>query len=114
MAEEWSWWLWLKGHFSIKRYGKDIGTLIRFAIIAVVAITLIYGVVSLKRMLLPKQHETTQKNVDKSKIESNNGTINQSDNHATETVIHNHSPLENGLLGLIFGSKDQTIKEENV
>ncbi len=114
MAEEWSWITWVKGHFSIKRYGKDIGTLIRFSIIGVVGVTLLYGVITLKRILIPQSPGNAQKNVDKSKIEDNSGTITQSDNHATETVVHNHMPLENGLLGFIFGAKDQTVKEEHV
>lgn len=113
MAEDdWSWLKWIKGHVSIKRYGKDIGTLIRLAIIVAVGFILFWGFITVKSMLFPKKPLMASEHVDRSKIESNQGTINQTDSHSTESVTHNHMPFENGLLGAIFGSKDQVVKED--
>lgn len=111
--EQWSWIKWIKGHISITRYGKDIGTIIRIAIIIVLGFALFLGVAAIKNKLFPKKSASESKHVDKSTIASNEGTITQEDSHETVNVVHNHSPLEGGLLGLVFGSKDQTVREDN-
>ena len=108
--EEWSWKRWITGFISGKRYGKDFAILIRLALLISLIFLVSLGFGKVKALLFPKESSPT-KHTDKSKIDGNSGSISQVDSHSTSSVVHNHSPLENGILGAIFGSKDQVIKE---
>lgn len=48
-----------------------------------------------------------------STIAGNTGTVTQTDSHESSQVVHNHMPLENGLLGLFMGSKDKVLVEKD-
>ena len=99
--EPWSWAKFLKGPFDGKNYAKAIV----IGICMLIILTIGYSLYKLFNPML--KHSDTSS----SKISHNQGTITTEDSHATSSVIHNHSPLENGILGAIFGSKDQVIKE---
>jgi len=108
--EEWSWRRWAGGFASGRRYGKDFAILLRLLILVTVICLVAIGIWKVKQLLIGDQVKAQAHN-SASPIRDNSGTIHQKDNHSTNTVVHNHSPLENGILGLIFGSKDHVVKE---
>lgn len=99
--EIFSWRKFLSGPFVGKNYAKAIVTLICGAIILFLAwgaFSLVNG--WLQRGKLSQRSET--------RVGPNSGTITQTDDHTQ--VVHNHAPFEDGLLGLLFGSKNKTEK----
>lgn len=84
---------WLKGFLSVKNIAKAIVFGLLF-----MGVQYIAGAVW--NRAVPHKSE--------SKIESNAGTINQHDSHATTSVVHNHFPLSDIFSNILsFGAKNK-------
>jgi hypothetical protein len=88
-GEDWKWSKFFGGFIEGRRYGKDLAILARLILLISLLFLTIMGGLWVKEKLLGSKpsHQTT------SKIESNAGTINQLDNHATTTVVNHYYPL---------------------
>lgn len=97
--ETWSWIKFLKGPFVGKNWAKALIMLVIQILIICIIGALVFSILQIRGC---------QKQQSETKIGTNSGVVNQVDNHATTSVVHNHFPLSDIFSNILsFGAKNR-------